>query len=110
MDGQGMRSHAVAVPFGNYGQLASNDPRVAPYVRGLLTRQFGVIFVQDPENDPGYTRAGGPTARYELHRGTSTDQLYMWLRDHSPAAERAARAAARKRAARRAAGERNLRR
>jgi peptidoglycan/xylan/chitin deacetylase (PgdA/CDA1 family) len=88
MDGQGMRSHAVAVPFGNYGQLASNDPRVAPYVRGLLTRQFGVIFVQDPENDPGY----------------------MWLRDHSPAAERAARAAARKRAARRAAGERNLRR
>lgn len=81
---QGFEPHAFAVPYGNYGQRETNDPAIAPYMRALMQRQFGVYFVQDEENEPGYAEQTGEAARFEVHSDTTTDRLYMWLRDHSP--------------------------
>ena len=81
---QGIKPHAFAVPFGDYGQHAANDPAIPRLMRGLLTRQFGSWFIQADDDDPGFTTPGaGAAARYELRTGTSLDDLYRWLRRHS---------------------------
>ena len=84
MRDQGFDPHAIAVPEGEYGQRLTNDPAIAPFMRGLLTRQFGVYFARHERNEPGYATAAGDAQRLELHSRTTTDRLYMWLRDHSP--------------------------
>jgi hypothetical protein len=83
---QGLRPHAFAVPYGDYGQRAANDPAIPRLLSGLLTRQFGSFFVQADDNDPGFTSPGtGAAERYELRTGTTLDQLYGWLRRHAVA-------------------------
>lgn len=86
LEDQGFEPHAFAVPEGNYGQLGSNDRAIAPFMRGLLERQFGAFFTRDARNDPGYAGEGAEAERYVVNRSTTTDRLYMWLRDHSPGA------------------------
>ena len=73
----GFEPHAIAVPGGDYGQRSANDPAIAPFMRDLLTRQFGVVFAGVEGNDPGYSTAAGDAARYEVHADTTTDRLYM---------------------------------
>ncbi|WP_028060017.1 polysaccharide deacetylase family protein [Candidatus Solirubrobacter pratensis] len=81
---QGMQPHAFAVPFGDYGRRAANDPRIPRLLSGLLTRQFGNFFLQADDNDPGFTTPRrGAAWRYELRTGTSLDDLYGWLSRHS---------------------------
>ena len=85
---QGIPVHAIAVPFGNYGQQnAGNDPRIVPFTLGLMETQFGTVFVQSPGNNPPYTTAtgGGPQERWQANRSTTAWDLYTWLRDHDPA-------------------------
>ncbi len=84
---QGLPIHAIAVPFGDYGQLdPGNDPRVVPFVLGLLRTQFGTVFVQAPNNDPAFDSAtdGGPQERWAASPATTPEQLYAWLRAHDP--------------------------
>ena len=88
LEDQGFDPQALAVPEGNYGQLGSNDQAIAPFMRGLLARQFGAFFTRDAKNDPGYAGADAEAERYVVGRATTTDRLYMWLRDHSPGAAR----------------------
>ncbi|MCW3004949.1 MAG: hypothetical protein JWQ20_4247 [Conexibacter sp.] len=79
---QGMVPHAFAVPFGDYGQLAGNDPAIPQLLSGLLTRQFGSFFLQG-RRGPAFTKPGsGPAERYLMRHGTDLDQLYRWLRSH----------------------------
>ena len=81
---QGIEPHAFAVPFGDYGQRAANDPEIPGLLSGLLTRQFGSFFIQADDDDPGFTAPGtGAAERYELRTGTSLDDLYGWLSRHS---------------------------
>jgi peptidoglycan/xylan/chitin deacetylase (PgdA/CDA1 family) len=81
---QGIEPHVFAVPFGDYGRRAANDPRIPGLLSGLLTRRFGSFFVQADDNDPGFTTPGaGAAGRYELRTGTSLNDLYGWLRRHS---------------------------
>jgi hypothetical protein len=41
----GWTSHgSFAVPFGNYGQMGSNDPRIEPWLSSFLRKRFAVIF------------------------------------------------------------------
>jgi peptidoglycan/xylan/chitin deacetylase (PgdA/CDA1 family) len=102
---QGFVPRAFAVPYGDYGQRSGNDPRIAPFMREFLGRQFQAVFVQDERNAPGYTRPSGVAERYQVHSETTTDRLYIWLRDNSPEwLER--RAEARRAAARRTNGRR----
>jgi poly-beta-1,6-N-acetyl-D-glucosamine N-deacetylase len=44
----GWRSHSTfAVPFNNYGQHGSNDPRIAPWLGRFLKAHFAAIFLQN---------------------------------------------------------------
>lgn len=81
---QGFAAHAFAVPYGDYGQRSANDPRIAPFMREFLGRQFEAVFIQDERNAPGYTGPSGEAERYQVHSETTTDRLYVWLRDNSP--------------------------
>jgi hypothetical protein len=74
-------------------------------MRDFLGRQFEAVFVEDERNAPGYTRPWGVAERYRIHSETTTDRLYVWLRDNSPEwIER--RAKPRRAQARRAKGRR----
>lgn len=80
----GFRPWTFAVPYGDYGQNETNDPRIPRFMRRALTERFHAIFTQ---NDPRYTTPGTAAAdlqRYEVHTGTSADRLYHWLRTHLP--------------------------
>ena len=44
-----------AVPFGDYGQRGSNDPRIEPWFRAYLKSRFTIVFVQHGD---GFTTAG----------------------------------------------------
>jgi peptidoglycan/xylan/chitin deacetylase (PgdA/CDA1 family) len=81
---QGFAPLAFAVPYGDYGQIGANDPRIAPFMRDFLGRQFEAVFVDDERNAPGYTKPWGAAERYRVHSETTTDRLYVWLRDNSP--------------------------
>lgn len=86
---QGLRPYAFAVPYGDYGQRAANDPAIPRMLPALLTRQFGSFLVQSDDDDPGFTRPGtGAAERYEVRTGTTLDQLYGWLRKHAMPAAR----------------------
>jgi hypothetical protein len=81
---QGMEPHAFAVPYGDYGQRAANDPAIPGLLSDLLTRQFGNFFIQADDDDPSFTtRGSGGAQRFELRTGTTLDQLYGWLRKHA---------------------------
>ncbi len=76
-----------AVPYGNYGQRNTNDPRIPEIMRAFLERQFEAIFVQKVGNEPRYTsqRAYRSEAvRFEVHTDTSVDDVFRWLRDQAP--------------------------
>jgi Polysaccharide deacetylase len=85
---QAIDVHALAVPYGDYGQQdAGNDPRIVPFTLGLMRSQFDTVFVQDDHNDPPYTTptGGGPQKRWEAHTSSTAEQLYEWLRARDPA-------------------------
>jgi hypothetical protein len=47
----GWASHGTfAVPFNNYGQNGSNDPRIEPWMSSYLRARFSVIFVQHDDS------------------------------------------------------------
>jgi hypothetical protein len=83
---QGFEPHAIAQPEGEYGQGTTNDPAIAPFMRALLARQFGLYFARHPRNEPGYVARAGEPQRLRMHAELTTDRMYMWLRDHSPGA------------------------
>jgi poly-beta-1,6-N-acetyl-D-glucosamine N-deacetylase len=80
----GIEPFTFAVPFGNYGQLRNNDPRIPRFFNRFLRGRFGAVFVQ---NEIGFTTRRTPrgqVGRYEVGARTRTDQLYRWLRSHIP--------------------------
>lgn len=76
----GFRRFAFAVPFGDFGQLRTNDGRIPRMLRPWMAHEFGVTFVQAA--DAPFSRPGGATEivrRFEVTRSTSTDDLHRWL-------------------------------
>jgi hypothetical protein len=51
----GYRRLSFAPPYGNFGQLATDDPRIPDLLGDWLRKRFGLIFVQDPAQ---YARRG----------------------------------------------------
>ena len=81
----GFEPHAFALPYGSFGQDATNDPRIPHYLGAYLRERFPAVFIVDP---PSYTTPATPAGRigrYEVHTETTTDELYGWLREHLPA-------------------------
>jgi biofilm PGA synthesis lipoprotein PgaB len=83
----GFKALTFAVPYGNYGQRNTNDPRIPEIMRAFLERQFEAVFVQKVGNQPRYTSQRsyrGEAVRFEVHTDTSVDDVFRWLRDHAP--------------------------
>jgi hypothetical protein len=80
----GFRPLAFAVPFGNFGQLETNDRRIPSFMSKLLGSRFAAVFVVKPS---GFTTARTlryQIGRYEVHTYTTAARLYNWLRDRVP--------------------------
>jgi hypothetical protein len=74
-----------AVPFGDYGQKLSNDPRIQTELRAFLDAHFAVWFTQ-PSDDPDFTtpsRASHEAARFTIVRTTTAENVYDWLARHA---------------------------
>jgi len=79
------RPISFAVPFGNYGQLWSNDTTIARELRDALDARFEVWFTQ-PTSNPDFTSPDGGTHeryRYTVLRSTTASKLYRWLDEHA---------------------------
>ena len=74
----GWHSHGTfAVPFGDYGQRGSNDPRIETWFSGYLRAHFAVSFVQAPETVS--TRGLGFADRIPVSGTWNADVLEMHL-------------------------------
>jgi len=79
------RSLSFAVPFGDYGQVHSNDVGIAPSLRSFLDAHFPVWFTQ-PHADPDFTTtlsASHEAFRYTIVRSTTAETVYSWLARHA---------------------------
>jgi peptidoglycan/xylan/chitin deacetylase (PgdA/CDA1 family) len=88
----GFSPWSFALPFGDYGQGGTNDPRIPKFLNRFLAKQFQAVFLTWP---PRYSTVKSPSSklgRIEVHSDTSTDELYNALEVRMPAsAKRAAR-------------------
>jgi hypothetical protein len=68
----------MALPFGDYGQLGTNDGRIAPFLRGWLHARFQALLLQ---GRPVFSVVGMQEVdRYQVINHTTPDQVYSWLR------------------------------
>jgi peptidoglycan/xylan/chitin deacetylase (PgdA/CDA1 family) len=78
----GFRAALFALPYGNYGQEGTNDPRIAAYLSAWLVKRFAAIFIQE---HPAFATAGTQIVnRLSIHDTTTADELYAWLAEHNP--------------------------
>jgi peptidoglycan/xylan/chitin deacetylase (PgdA/CDA1 family) len=80
----GFTPWSFAVPFGDYGNRDSNDPRIKDFMGRFLRKHFQAVFMTEP---PEYTTPASDRwrlGRIEIHSDTPTDHLYRWLRDGTP--------------------------
>ena len=76
----GYRPLAVAPPYGNYGQVGTNDPRIPRELLARLFDSFEVVFTQDR---PGFASPGAgkakPLGRIEITGEISEQELHELL-------------------------------
>ena len=73
----GYRRLAFAPPYGNFGQVATNDRRIPRRLGSWLRARFGLVFVQEPAR---YARAGDPAApRLQITRKMPGGDIHAWL-------------------------------
>lgn len=74
----GWRPYALSVPFGNYGQLTTNDPRIAPIFLRQMRARFHLVFAQ---SCGPYTRPGDPLflGRLDITRATTLGDMLASL-------------------------------
>jgi peptidoglycan/xylan/chitin deacetylase (PgdA/CDA1 family) len=80
----GFEPLAFADPYGNHGNVRSNDRRIGPFMQRWLGRHFGAVFTL---RTPHYTRRTDrrdDIRRHEIHRDTTPAALYRWLRRADP--------------------------
>ena len=81
---------SFAVPFGEFGQDTTNDPRIPRFLDRFLARHFLAVFLTWP---PRYTTVNSKPSqlpRIEVHSDTSSDQLYNALEVRMPASAKKA--------------------
>jgi peptidoglycan/xylan/chitin deacetylase (PgdA/CDA1 family) len=73
---------SFAPPYGNYGQLSTNDRRIPARLDAWLERRFGLVFVQEPAR---YAAAGdGPVPRLQVTRKMTGGDIHAWLAAQLP--------------------------
>lgn len=80
------RRLAFAVPYGNYGQVHSNDPQIAGFMATWLQSKFHDVFLVFPYAFVTRQTPSVALPRIEVHTQTTTTELYCWLRVHAPGA------------------------
>ncbi len=80
----GYKPLAFAVPYGNYGQQETNDPRIPPFLKGFLMRAFDAVFIVKPAHYTTASTSRGKIGRYEVRTYTTAGRLYDWLRSGLP--------------------------
>jgi peptidoglycan/xylan/chitin deacetylase (PgdA/CDA1 family) len=78
----GYRALSFAPPYGNFGQLSTNDRRIPRRLGSWLRRRFGLVFVEDPAR---YARPGdGVVPRLEITRKMAGGDIHAWLATQLP--------------------------
>jgi peptidoglycan/xylan/chitin deacetylase (PgdA/CDA1 family) len=78
----GYRKLSFAPPYGNFGQVGTDDPRIPQLLGDWLRKRFGVIFVQDPAQ---YARPGEAVVpRLQITRKMTGGDLHAWLDQQLP--------------------------
>ena len=77
---RGYRPLAFAPPYGNYGQAATNDPRIPRELLARLLQSFDVVFTQDRTGfaSPGAGK-GERNGRIEITREVTEEELHGLL-------------------------------
>jgi len=76
---EGYRPLAVAPPDGNYGQVGTNDRRIARELLSRLLFTSEVVFTQDRSGFASPARGKVVQGRLEVHPGTSSEKLHALL-------------------------------
>jgi peptidoglycan/xylan/chitin deacetylase (PgdA/CDA1 family) len=78
----GYRRLAFAPPYGNFGQLATNDRRIPRQLGAWLRARFGLVFVQQPSR---YARpADAFIPRLQITRKMAGGEIHAWLARELP--------------------------
>jgi peptidoglycan/xylan/chitin deacetylase (PgdA/CDA1 family) len=78
----GYRRLSFAPPYGNFGQLATNDDRIPERLGNWLRARFGMVFVQEPAR---YARPGdGLVPRLQITRRMAGGEIHAWLERELP--------------------------
>jgi peptidoglycan/xylan/chitin deacetylase (PgdA/CDA1 family) len=78
----GYRPLAFAPPYGNYGQVSTNDPRIPERLGAWLQARYGLVFTQDPAT---YAAPGAaPAPRLQITRAMTGGGLRAWLAEQLP--------------------------
>lgn len=77
------RPLSFAPPYGNFGQLATDDPAIPKRLGALLRERYGIVFVQEPAR---YARPGDTVVpRLQITRRMTGGDLHEWLKQQLPA-------------------------
>jgi biofilm PGA synthesis lipoprotein PgaB len=77
-------SPLFAVPYSNYGEHSSNDPKIAPYMQSLLSKRFQGTFLDEHASWSRYNTSHTLINRLAIHSSTTADSLYSLLKKLQP--------------------------
>jgi peptidoglycan/xylan/chitin deacetylase (PgdA/CDA1 family) len=78
----GYRAMSFAPPYGNFGQLATDDRRIPVWLGKYLRKRFGTVFVQDPAS---YARPCDVVVpRLQITRKMTGGDIHAWLGQQLP--------------------------
>jgi peptidoglycan/xylan/chitin deacetylase (PgdA/CDA1 family) len=76
------RPLAFAPPYGNFGQLATDDRAIPQWLGALLRERYGIVFVQQPA---AYAKPGETVVpRLQITRRMSGGDIHAWLSQQLP--------------------------
>jgi hypothetical protein len=78
----GYRKLSFAPPYGNFGQVSTDDPAIPVLLGALLRKRFGLVFVQQPARYalPGETLV----PRLQITRRMAGGDIHAWLNQQLP--------------------------
>lgn len=78
----GYNQKLFAVPYGDYGQISTNDPLIPIELKAFLSQRFAAWFVQPAVVDYSLTNSSAAWTvkpRYTVLYGTTAETIYAWL-------------------------------
>jgi peptidoglycan/xylan/chitin deacetylase (PgdA/CDA1 family) len=78
----GYRALSFAPPYGNFGQVGTDDSQIPNLLSGWLRTRFGLIFVQDPAQYAFPDEA--VVTRLQITRRMAGGDIHAWLKQQLP--------------------------